>query len=110
MIARVWQGFTLPSNAGKHAEHLQNELLRTYRGLSGNRGALLLARSQVGCAEFLVISLWESAASLEAFTGGPDIEKPIASAETHPDLLNPAPMMKHYEVVASNVSDGKQDR
>ncbi len=104
MIARVWHGFTLPSNAGKHAEHLQNELLRTYRGLSGNRGALLLARSQVGCAEFLVVSLWESAACLEALTGSPDIEKPIAQVEAHPDLLNPAPLVKHYEVVASTLS------
>ncbi len=101
MIARVWHGFTVPSNAGKHAEYLQNELLGTYRGLSGNRGALLLGRSQVGCAEFLVISLWESAASLEALTGGPEVEKAIAPAEAHPDLLNPAPMVKHYEVVAS---------
>ncbi len=104
MIARVWHGFTLPSNAGKHAEYLQNELLRTYRGLPGNRGVLVLARSQVGCAEFLVVSLWESAASLEALTGGLDIEKPIAHVEAHPDLLNPAPLVKHYEVVGSTLS------
>ncbi len=104
MIARVWHGFTLPSNAIKHAAYLQKELMPTYLRLPGNRGALLLGRSQVGCAEFLVVSLWESAASLEALTGGPDIEKPIAPAEAHPDLLNSAPLVKHYEVVASALS------
>ncbi len=35
-------------------------------------------------------------------------EKPIARVEAHPDLLNPAPMVKHYEIVSSTLASGKQ--
>ncbi len=48
-----------------------------------------------------MISMWESVAALEALTGGPEIDKPIASSEAHADLLNPAPLVKHYEVIVS---------
>ncbi len=44
MIARVWHGYTLPSSEARHAEYLQNELLRTYRGLSGSG-----AESKLSC-------------------------------------------------------------
>jgi hypothetical protein len=58
VIARVWHGFTLSSNAGKHAAYLEKELLPAYLGLPGNHGTLLVARSETGCTEFLVTSLW----------------------------------------------------
>ncbi len=35
-------------------------------------------------------------------------EKPIAQVEAHPELLNPAPMVKHYKVVVSASARGKQ--
>jgi hypothetical protein len=95
MTARVWHGFTLPSNAGKHAEYLQNELLRTYRGLSGNRGALLLARSQVGCAEFLGISLRDSAHVLKAFVGSNDITQAVYFPEDRSYLQFAEPKVTH---------------
>jgi hypothetical protein len=57
MIARVWHGFAPIPNAGRHVAYLQRELLPRYLGAPGNRGALLLARSEIDCAEFLVVSI-----------------------------------------------------
>src|ERR1700689_2696508 len=100
MIARVWQGFAVPSNAPKGPGDLQKWLLPSYLSLPGNQGAFLLTRSQLGCAEFLVISLWDPLASLKALTGGKEDEQSILPAESHDDLLNPIPIVKHYEVVS----------
>jgi heme-degrading monooxygenase HmoA len=110
VIARVWHGFAPTSNASKHVAYLQEKLLPTYVALPGNRGALLLARSQMGCAEFLVVSMWESVASLEALIGGPEFEEVIEQLETHPDLLSPTPMVKHYEVIAFTLEPDDQNR
>jgi hypothetical protein len=101
MIARVWHGFAPTPNASRHVAYLQRELLPRYLGVPGNRGALLLARSEIDCAEFLVVSMWESVASLEDLTGGPAIEEAIVPLEAHPDLFNSSPIVKHYEVVVS---------
>ena len=56
MIARVWHGFAPTPNASRHVAYLQRKLLPRYLGMPGNRGALLLARSQIDCAEILVVS------------------------------------------------------
>jgi heme-degrading monooxygenase HmoA len=101
MVARAWHGFAPTSNANRHAAYLRQKLLPTYLGLPGNRGALLLARSQIECAEFLVVSLWDSVESLETLTGSQEIEEAISPLEAHPDLLNSTPIVKHYEVVVS---------
>ena len=53
MIARVWQGCAPTSNASRHAANLRQKLLHTHLGLPGDRGALLLARNQIGGAAFL---------------------------------------------------------
>jgi heme-degrading monooxygenase HmoA len=93
------RGFAPTSNDSRHAAYLQQKLLPTYLALPGNRGALLLARSQIDSAEFLVVSLWESVESLETLTGGQEIEEAISPLEAHPDLINSTPIVKHYEVV-----------
>ena len=46
------------------------------KGLSGHRGAWLLRREVDGRTEFIALTLWESRASIEAFTG-PDISKSV---------------------------------
>lgn len=90
MITRVWRRFASPSNVREYSADLQENLflLPAYFGLQGNRG-LSLARNQIECAEFLLVSIRGSVASLEALTEGPAIEGAIAPLEAYPDLLNP---------------------
>jgi hypothetical protein len=101
MIVRVWHAFAPAANSARYGAYLKQRLLPTYLAMTGNRGVLLCGRTQMGFAEFLVVSMWESVASLEALVGEPESEQPIAEMEAHPDLLNPVPLVKHYEVMMS---------
>lgn len=97
MIARVWHGVAPESETSKHLTYIQDELFRAYREAPGNRGAILLSRIRTGCTEFLLLSFWESASSLESLTG-PDIEAALAK-----ELINPSPMVKNYEVLLAHL-------
>jgi hypothetical protein len=100
MIARVWQGVATELQADKHAAYVQQEIVPAYLKVPGNRGALMLSRIHDGRVEFLALSLWESLDALKTLTG-PDIDK-----ATGKELLNPAPMVKNYEVVVSALGPG----
>jgi hypothetical protein len=97
MIARVWQGVVPGSRPGEHVKYVQEELFRAYREAAGNHGAILLSRKRTDCTELLLLSLWESASSLESLTG-PDVEGALAK-----ELINPSPMVKNYEVVVADL-------
>jgi heme-degrading monooxygenase HmoA len=97
MIARVWHGVPPESRTGEHLKYIQEELLRAYREASGNRGAILLSKRRAGCTEFLLLSLWESASSLESLTG-PDVDGAMAR-----ELINPSPIVKNYEVLVTHL-------
>src|SRR6266403_1058170 len=98
MIARVWQGVAPEAKTSEHLKYIQDELFRAYREAPGNRGAILLSRRRADCTEFLLMSLWESASSLESLTG-PDVEGALAK-----ELINPSPMVKNYEVLVAHPS------
>ncbi len=100
MIARVWQGVAPEPKTSEHLTYIQEELLRAYREAPGNRGAILLSRRRTGCTEFLFLSLWESASSLESLTG-PDVDGATAR-----ELINPSPVVKNYEVVVAQLPNG----
>lgn len=95
MIARVWQGVAPEAQADRHAAYVQQEVVPSYLKVQGNRGALMLTRVHNSRIEFLVLSLWESLDALKTLTGL-DVER-----ATTKEMLNPAPMVKNYEVVVS---------
>lgn len=97
MIVRVWQGVAPKAKLSEHAGYIQEQLLRKYLDAMGNLGALLLSRTRADHTEFLLLSFWESAASLEALTG-PEIDGALGS-----ELINPSPVVKNYEVVVAHL-------
>jgi hypothetical protein len=97
MIVRVWQGVAPKAKLGEHAAYIQEQLLRKYLDAVGNVGALLLSRTRADYTEFLLLSFWESASSLEALTG-PETDGALGS-----ELINPSPVVKNYEVLISHL-------
>lgn len=99
MIVRVWQGVAPHSKTSDNVAYLREQLLDRYLKASGNRGAILLSRARADHTEFLLLSFWESASSLEALTG-PDVDGALPR-----DLINQSPIVKNYEVIAYHLLD-----
>lgn len=99
MIVRVWQGVAPQNKARDHINYIRQQLLHAYLKAPGNRGALLLSRRRVDHTEFLLLSFWESAFSVEALTGL-DVEGALPE-----ELVNPFPMVKNFEVVMYHLPD-----
>ena len=102
MIVRVWQGAAPQSKIEEHVTYIRQQLLRFYLTVPGNRGALLLSRARGDHTEFLLLSFWDSASSLEALTG-PDPDGALGR-----ELINPFPMVKNFEAVISHLPDQHQ--
>jgi hypothetical protein len=100
MIARLWCGKAASStNADAYARHVTGTVFPSLKEMAGHRGGWLLRRELGGGAEFLALTLWESARSIEAFTG-PDIGKAIVEPEGRAVLSEFDDFALHYEVAA----------
>ena len=99
MIVRVWQGVAPHSKTSDNVAYLREQLLDRYLKASGNRGAILLSWARADHTEFLLLSFWESASSLEALTG-PDVDGALPR-----ELINQSPIVKNYEVIAYHLLD-----
>ena len=99
MIVRVWQGVAPHSKTSDNVAYLREQLLDRYLKASGNRGAILLSRARADHTEFLLLSFWESASSLEALTG-PDVDGALPR-----ELINQSSIVKNYEVIAYHLLD-----
>jgi len=102
MIVRLWQGVAPNSKTEEHVNYIRQQLLRTYLKAPGNRGALLLSRACADHTEFLLLSFWQSASSLEFLTG-PDMDGAFGREQIKPF---PIPMIKNFEVVISHLLYG----
>jgi heme-degrading monooxygenase HmoA len=74
--------------------------VRDYRRLPGNRGAWLLRRVQGDRVHFMLISLWESRQAIEGYAG-PEIERARYFDYDLECLIDPEPVVTHYEVLAA---------
>lgn len=98
MIARQWIGETLESDAETYGEYLEETGIKEIKDTKGNQGVWLLRRVHEGRAEFIVISMWDSLASIRAFAGH-EYEKAVYYPEDKKFLLNLNPHVSHYEVL-----------
>jgi len=105
MIARVWKGIVPLEKAEAYGSWLRDSEfgLSHYRATPGNLGAWLLRRVEGDRAHFLLLSTWESLEAIRAYAG-PD----IAAARYFPFdrecLIEPDPLVIHYEVLESGAS------
>ena len=98
MIARTWHGVTPLAKADEYLDYLHRTGIPDYRATPGNQGVYVLRRLEGDRAHFLLMSLWDSMASITKFAG-PDAEKARYYPEDADYLLELEPNVTHYEVM-----------
>lgn len=96
--ARVWRGATPPSKADAYHQYLMKTGVPDAQATPGNQGVFVLRRVSDGLAEFVVMSLWESAEAVRQFAGE-HIERPVHYGAEGQYLVEDEPTVRHYEVL-----------
>lgn len=68
-----------------------------YKSVAGNRGVHILRRNDEGAAHFVILTMWDSRAAIEAFAGK-DIDRAKYYPEDQHFLIEFEPVVTHYEV------------
>ncbi len=71
MIARIWHGRTTASDADRYAEFVKERAVPDYRSVDGLRNLYFLRRLDGDTAHFVLVTLWDSMASVREFAGEP---------------------------------------
>lgn len=98
MIARTWRGATRAADAERYVEYLHATGFPGYAGTEGNRGVLALRRIEGERAEFLLVTLWDSAEAVRRFAGDAP-ERAVFYPEDDRFLVDRDEHVRHYEVV-----------
>jgi len=110
MIVRIWHGVTLESKSSEYFEYIMETGVKFYRSQQGNLGVSVLRQVKDGKADFLLLSLWDSADSIKRFAG-PDIDKAVYQFPKDKEfLLEFEPSVRHYEVLAGQKNGEKIKR
>ncbi|MFW6202567.1 MAG: antibiotic biosynthesis monooxygenase family protein [Gemmatimonadota bacterium] len=108
MIVRTWRGATRAEHADEYLEYLRRTGVSEYAATPGNRGVLVLRRSDGERAEFLLISFWASSESVAAFAG-PEPERAVFYPEDDRYLVDRDLGVAHFDLV-DRVEDPEGDR
>lgn len=98
MIARTWRGATAAEDGETYVEYLHETGFAQYRATPGNRGVLALRRVVDGRAEFLLLTLWESAEAIRRFAGA-DPGRAMFYPEDERFLVEKDDRVDHFDVV-----------
>lgn len=101
MIARIWHGRTLVSQADEYLEYLKRTGIKDIKSTDGNRGIFTFRRIANGEAEFLMISLWDSFDAINKFSGK-DLERAVYYPDDKKYLLELDPKVHHFEVLVGS--------
>jgi len=101
MLARLWHGRVPSAKADTYEAYLNRTGVPDYVATSGNRGAWVLRRTEGDVTHFLLITLWESEAAIEAFAGVP-IDRARYYPEDDDFLLEREPTVTHYVVAGGS--------
>jgi len=98
MIARQWHGRVRAADADAYHAYLLRSGLPDYRRTSGNRGVQVLRRQEADVTHYLLTTLWDSWASIQAFAGE-DVTRARYYPEDKRYLLELEPTVTHFEVL-----------
>jgi len=95
-ILRTWTFWIHASQREECRLHLEATKLPQMRMQPGNRRAAAIFRDLGdGATEVVVMSIWDSMASIEAFVGQ-DLMAPTIDAGDRPKLFDHEPQVRHY--------------
>lgn len=97
MIARTWHGMVPKDRADDYHRYLLDTGVPDYESTPGNRGVIVLRRHEDDVTHFLLVTLWDSLESIEAFAGV-DVERARYYPEDESFLLELEATVTHYEV------------
>jgi len=100
MIARTWHGRVPAAKADDYDDYLKRTGVADCAATPGNRGVLVLRRTEDDVTHFMFTSLWESHEAIRAFAG-PDPERARYYPEDDDFLLEKEPRVTHYEVLVA---------
>jgi heme-degrading monooxygenase HmoA len=98
MISRQWRGLAHADRAAEYERHLHEDTFPQLKRIPGFLGASILKRPLRDGIEFLVVSRWESLASISGFAGA-DVEAAVVPANVRAMMIEYDQRVRHYEVV-----------
>lgn len=109
MIIREWRGCANHLRGKAYPRHFRTVILPELRRLKGFRGATLAQRKLDDRIEFVVLTRWESLASIRAFAGS-DVERAIVEPAAAAALVEFGARVHHYEVIEELVDESTPAR
>ncbi len=100
MIARIWRGAVRREDGAAYAAYMQATGVPGYAAVPGNRAVLMLRRDDTDRCEFVMITLWDSMASIKAFAG-PEPEKAVFYPDDDRYLVDRDMTVLHFEVASA---------
>jgi hypothetical protein len=102
MIARLWQARTSgPEATERYHQVFEAEVLEGLRGVTGFRGAYLLARRDVGWTEIRTLTLFDSLEAVKRFAGD-RWEREHVSPPARAALLDSDPAVRHFDILTAH--------
>jgi heme-degrading monooxygenase HmoA len=97
MIARMWHGWTQPSQADAYEKLLRDEMFPSMRRIPGFEGAYLLRRTAGEEVEFVTVTIFTTLDAVRRFAGD-DYETAVLHPQAHALLSRYDPKSVHYEM------------
>jgi heme-degrading monooxygenase HmoA len=104
MIARTWHGRVPAAKAEAYGRYLHRTGLADLASTPGNRGSLLLRRTEGDVTHFVLTSFWESIEAIRRFAGD-DYTRARYYDEDDDFLLEREPFVTHSDVLFSTVKE-----
>jgi len=95
VISRVWRGRTSKDRADNYEAFLKETAYPDYGDVEGNRGWVLLRRTDGDAVEFMFVSFWDSMDALKRYAGE-DSEQPKYYPEDKVARLELPERAEHY--------------
>jgi len=105
MIARTWHGRVPAEKGDEYYAYIERTGLAEYRSTPGNRGIVVLRRTESGITHFVLTSFWESLEAIRRFAGD-DYARAHYYPEDDKYLIEREPFVTHAEVLLADVPPG----
>ena len=101
MIARFWSARTMQAQSQDYLKHFSDSVLPALRRFEGYVSHTVLLRPSGSAVEIIVLTIWRSLSSIDAFAG-PDREAAVVAPEAAALLTDFDRRVRHFEVASAD--------